>query len=138
MKQDADVMAALSDAAYTDTKDSSGEVLPPGEWGRDHEIVDKSIGFYAVVFKNNDNPPKRVLAFRGTETNKGFWEGNKDVSTDVKNAASVSTEQYRMAAMAAKDLKKNYPDSPIFLTGHSLGGGLAEYAGALTGLETVT
>lgn len=69
---------------------------------------------------NGDGPI--VIAFRGTET-KG------DVVSDLLIGTNgVVEKKFRDAAFKFyTDTKKNYPEREIILTGHSLGGHLAQY-----------
>lgn len=59
-----------------------------------------------------------------------------------RNAGSehvqYSTNQFRRADQLVDVLKEKYPDAEISLTGHSLGGALAQYAAAKHQVEAVT
>lgn len=86
-------------------------------------------GFYAQLYKKGD---QYVLAFRGT--NDG-----KDVGTDVWQAVGGSSHQYEKAATLASTVQNTLPEgTDVVITGHSLGGGLAELAGGVTGYPVYT
>ena len=91
---------------------------------------DLSGGFHAELYENKITG-QHVLAFRGTE--KKSW---RDWADDILNAAFGLSSQYVEAADLAAALKINYKD--LILTGHSLGGGLAQYAAASQNLRAVT
>lgn len=79
--------------------------------------------FFACLYKVNT---KLVISFRGTD-------GLGDVRPDAQMAFGVVPSQYYSARMAYKSIlasdfvKKNEVD---YITGHSLGGGLAQMLGA--------
>jgi hypothetical protein len=113
--------AGLADEVYKD------EGAPPG-WSRQETWKDDGIGFYAAIFEDNVTG-ERVLTFRGTN-----FESGADWNSNFGNGMGAVTPQYAMAAAIAQD--KNLDVDTI--TGHSLGGGLAQHAGAVTGIPTVT
>ncbi|PXW84930.1 lipase (class 3) [Nitrosomonas sp. Nm84] len=103
--------------------------------------IGKSSGMDAGVYKNRDTD-ELVLAFRGTETCNfpcSFKE-TEDVARDVVADAAIGTgtvsDQFKHAFNFAQDIVNGYPGSKITVTGHSLGGGLAQAVGATLGLET--
>jgi hypothetical protein len=84
-------------------------------------------GFNAALFDDNTvTPTKKVLVFRGTDD---FM----DAITDLVNGVGFLTPQYQAAVNIALNLKLSYPE--IEFAGHSLGGGLASAAAAVTGKE---
>lgn len=77
--------------------------------------------FSAMTFVNGDNV---VIVYRGTD-DLGDW---------VWNIAGISLLDYHIEEKAAidyaVDVAKKHPNSKIYITGHSLGGYLAQIAGA--------
>lgn len=70
-----------------------------------------------------------IVAFRGTDELKDW------VKTDIPQPL-VLPRQYRQGYEYAKELKEAYGD--VAVTGHSMGGGIAQYAAARLGLEAWT
>lgn len=62
----------------------------------------------------------------------------KGIYDDTAGEFFKNHNQFYLADQLVKELKKEYPDAHISLTGHSLGGGHAQYAGAMNGVEAVT
>ena len=97
-------------------------------------FVDTNSGFYAELYtRETGSRSIFVLAFRGTQP-------GVDWKTNIDQALGKQTRQYDMAmdlaANAKKVLVQDYGHT-LFLTGHSLGGGLASAAGVMTNLPTV-
>lgn len=93
-------------------------------------------GFSAVVYRDGNNV---VISFRGTDT-KPLKEGGKDFDDDYTMAKQYLPQQYEDAKALLREIESN-PDlrnCNITLTGHSLGGSLAQMLGALYGYKTVT
>lgn len=119
-------MAQLSDHAY------SSEGAPKG-WERIH-TVESHIGLSWTLFERHSvhGRVERVLAFRGTE-------GLKDMVTNLLQPAAPVL-QYQEALVDAKriientDKRANYS---LVVTGHSLGGALAQYVSFHTGVPAV-
>ena len=136
MQEDAQYVP-VAQAVYGDwlqpKQDDTGAAvgaLKQAGWRQIDVRRDSTCGFYAAVYQKGN---RTVLAFRGTE---GMGDA-KDRHTDEANALGLATRQYRQAGAYARDMKLKYGDS-LVLIGHSLGGGLAQYASAQTGLETIT
>lgn len=68
----------------------------------------------------------QLLVFRGTRL-----RNLKDMSTNLRQFANIVPERYQWAAWLAARVSEEAPGKRLFITGHSLGGGLAAYA-ALT------
>lgn len=64
------------------------------------------------------------------------WMGEKEKSVD--KALFGSSNQFYQAEDYAKDIQNKYKNYNFSLTGHSLGGGNAQYVAAYTGLNAVT
>lgn len=86
-------------------------------------------GFEVGLYKKED---EYVLAFTGTDS-------LADGITDVAQIVWLKPPQYQLAAKITKYLKNKYK-SKLVLTGHSLGGGLAQYAAYKNGstIPTIT
>lgn len=101
----------------------------------------KSSGMDAGVYRNRDTD-ELVLAFRGTETCdfpcsfKETEDFTRDVIADTAIGIGTVSDQFKDAFNFAQDIVNRYPISKITVTGHSLGGGLAQAVGATLGLET--
>ena len=89
---------------------------------------DATSGFKAALYSDGE---RHVLAFAGSERETRDW------LTNLGQAVGLDTAQYGQAACFAKECKVGFGDN-ITMTGHSLGGGLAAIAAAVTGCEAVT
>lgn len=79
---------------------------------------EKGNGFYASVITNGDDI---VIAFRGTQVlDRG------DINSDIKMYFAVMPSQAKNALELYDVVKAKYPNRKIYLTGHSLGGSLAQ------------
>lgn len=94
---------------------------------------DDKTGFAAVALRHGD---EIIVAFRGTEDAKiAIKELSLKKAPDTKNDIVMAFRQklpgqaYH-ALMFYDSLKKKYPKAEILLTGHSLGGSLAQIVGA--------
>lgn len=86
-------------------------------------------GFYGAALINSQN--EILITFRGTD----FSQPN-DVITDL----AIGLDHVSKQMETAYHLYKKYANSnnQITLVGHSLGGGLAEFVGAISGAQTYT
>lgn len=105
------------------------------------ESISKSSGMQAGVYNNRDTG-ELTLAFRGTEAcsfpcslseTKAYL---LDVAADTALTFGFVNDQFKHAFNFAQDVVSRYPGRKITVTGHSLGGGLAQAVGAVLGLET--
>lgn len=93
-------------------------------------MENKKSGFNAYVVKKGDDV---VIVFRGTES-------LKDWKQDSKMVFNKHTDQFDSAQILYDEIKKipEYKNCRVILTGHSLGGSIAQIIGALNGVDTVT
>lgn len=127
--------AALANAVY-----DFGNTMV-GDW---HLVdsVSNSSGMQAAVYLNNSTQ-EMALAYRGTETCSGLscfgsagLEAGKDTLTDSLLTQGKDSGQFDDAYNYARDMLNKYPGKIKTITGHSLGGGLAQAVGAAATVET--
>ena len=87
-------------------------------------------GFYACVLKKDNNI---IIAYRGT--NSDSWA---DLKNDISMGVKIKPEQAKNALNLYDQIHYEYPNCSIELTGHSLGGSLAQIVGSTRNIETVT
>lgn len=89
-----------------------------------------SSGFHAITYQNTKTK-EIVIAFEGTDL-----KSVKDILTDANGGFLPSAQQIQAVNYAAEIIERE--GTNIKLTGHSLGGGLAQTAAAVLGLKAVT
>jgi len=106
------------------------------------DTKDKSSGMQAAVY-SNEQTGELVLAFRGTETCdfpcslRESAEFLRDAAADGMLSFGLVHGQFKDAVRYTQDVIDNLAQGrKIIVTGHSLGGGLAQAVGAAFGLET--
>lgn len=93
-------------------------------------------GFAATAYRSNATGDI-VIAYRGSDDFKDFDpRGSADLALASPLAAWNS--QFTDALEFAKDIKNKYPNEAMSVTGHSLGGGLAQVVSKAYGLHGVT
>ncbi|MEW8986155.1 MAG: hypothetical protein AB2401_03975, partial [Bacillus sp. (in: firmicutes)] len=111
-------------------------------WHEDEELRrDESNGFQGKVFvKDDPDNPTVIISYRGTEFfERGFIETARDVWADVQlTVGADETSQLRSAQALYEEVKKEYPNHQIIITGHSLGGWLASKIGVNNKVPTFT
>ncbi len=125
-------MAKLSDAVdqkvFVPFKGTDGR-----QWGHiHHERMRSGLEWSLYERQNAEGKTERVLAFAGTTS-------VKDWGTNFLQA-SIPPAQYQEALEVANRIaKQTHQDSDVSLviTGHSLGGGLAQYAALHTGTRAI-
>lgn len=126
-------LAALSEAAYTPAGPGAGGFV---------SVPSLSVtrnGFSATTYENGANV---VIAFRGTEVNVDFKTSVTNLLADASFVTGQPTPQWIGATREAETLlgavQAARPDKRITLTGHSLGGAIAQLLGATKSLRTIS
>ena len=115
------------------------QVQYASEITQDYNILaveeDGATGLGAVLLQDKSDPSRKVVAFRGTEIG-GKSGGNTDMG-DMSANAAILTGRTPEQAKAASRLLERYREEGFIsaedrldLTGHSLGGFIAEYVAA--------
>ena len=126
--------AKLADAVY------EFSTLTVDDWTL-IEQKDKNSGMQAGLYQDMESGDL-VLAFRGTESCdfpcsiSETAEYLLDVAADTLLTLGQTSPQFDDAVNYAQDVINRYPDQTIYITGHSLGGSLAQAIGAKFRLET--
>lgn len=86
-------------------------------------------GFFAIIFKKND---EYVISYRGSETYP-FEEAYKDfIETDLRIGLGKKPLQFWEGLEVFEDLmQQGVPFDKISVTGHSLGGGIAQFVAVM-------
>ena len=111
------------------------------------EIMDKTddgdskvkSGFYGIAFgkkDKDDNYKEIVIAYRGSQLFP-IKEAYRDfVETDFKIGLGKKPKQFDEGFELYKSVIEKYPYEEVRLTGHSLGGGIAQYVAVMSELAT--
>lgn len=115
--EEAYIYAQLSANAY---EADSAYTLPDTIKAVRHDGVctdPDNIGFACLVHERREGPKivEVIIAFRGTEDGRDWWTGN------------IFPKQLPKSLDTYDAVKALYPNIPISVTGHSLGGGLATH-----------
>ena len=93
-------------------------------------VDNKDTGFQAeVLAKGNDV----IIAYRGTNLTSV-----QDIRNDVAMARDNIPAQATDAIKVYDQVKQDYPNSDVTVTGHSLGGSLSQIVSSVRGCEAVT
>jgi hypothetical protein len=95
----------------------------PTQYHPKFHVYDPPSGLETALYENGT---ERVLAFAGTDPRS--WA---DIKTDIKQFRGIIPDQYLLGLSLAREARSAFGPS-LVITGHSLGGGLACYAGLLT------
>jgi len=130
--------AQLAQAVY----DATGNTTPEG-WNRAGDPILGNTGFKAAVFERTkpDGRVERVLTFAGTD-DLADWAVNIDQAILGPGdflGIGPNTQYQQALNLATSEVLKASSDGNVDLsiTGHSLGGSLAQYASMMTGTEAV-
>lgn len=85
--------------------------------------------FHATLYRNGKDG-NLVIAFQGTA-------GSGDLKDDTAHFI-MTPDQYKEAKKFFDEVKAKFPNDKLTLTGHSLGGGLAQYVAALNDVPATT
>lgn len=103
----------------------------------------RNAGFLASGYCNGDPNAAGahiVIAFRGTEVGRGVGIAWSDLAADASFLSNIATaslsQQVEDAANYVREMQTAYPTADITLTGHSLGGAVAQLVGKAAGLAT--
>jgi hypothetical protein len=93
----------------------------------------KQQGFSASIYQH-EVTGEITVAYRGSDQLRDFAGANLNArisgTPQAANSLLPKNPQYQAAAEVARAVKDKWPNKPVSLTGHSLGGCLAGYAGA--------
>lgn len=121
--------AFLSDQVYKE------KFADAGAWKVVDSYVDPNTGFQGAAYLNRVTN-KVVVAFRGTDLSE-----RNDLRANT-NIAGFKGDIFDRQVGGARELiervQKSYPNTGVSLTGHSLGGAIAQVVGSESGLETHT
>ncbi len=95
--------------------------------GKEVLLQDDDSGFFAAVYQNNDTGDI-TLAFRGSESSSWQEFQNDWLESDVGQAFFTVPASYKQGAQLAGEIRSAFGEHNVSLTGHSLGGGIANYA----------
>ena len=123
-------LAALSNDTYQTTP-GGADLFAPIAY-----VTDRSSGFEAVAYQNGN---QIVIAFRGT-----YRGDNAALVKNILADASFLTDSATLplasevedAAKFVAQIHSDYPDAQLTLTGHSLGGAIAQLVGQTSGIAS--
>ena len=136
--------AALSDAIYRDESLVDFDKDGKADWKLDPQLnrKDAFTGFHCAVYVHTSRK-EAVIAFEGTTPpDPGYLSTLSqfliDLLNDVAGAALSDPQTVRAEALVIEALAKYGKDHRIIVTGHSLGGRLAQIVAASRALEAYT
>ena len=114
-----------------------------------NNVITRKRGFELLNYEDNLTSGFTAATYRNLETNEIIVSfGGTGAGQEDRNDIIANTQLFRMSGIEPwqqfsanvyiNSAIANYPDSDISITGHSLGGALAQYAGLNSGLKTVT
>ena len=127
--------ALLAGAAYFDTRNTINRISTPQGWTQiDRRNSDPATGFEATTFQSGS---QIVISYAGTNASQ-VSPFAPDMRANLALANGTSSNQLLQAAEYYLQIRASNPGSPITLTGHSLGGGLAALIAVFFGVPATT
>ncbi len=99
----------------------------PNGW-KELTSLNSGNGFQTTIYQKEN---EIVISYRGTDT-------PRDWNDDIQMWKTQIPDQYQQANGVYKEIKKIFPNANITVTGHSLGGSLAQLVSAKNGCRAVT
>ncbi len=134
--------AEISQDAYNSRAKKPTPHLKNKQWFRNEETHYNSSFFARLYIRKseiNHTADAAVIAFRGTMPLKHPFNDISDFKMAVLHELPISYKSARVFFHKARwYVRENYPDVPIKLTGHSLGGALAQLIAAKNEQTAVT
>ncbi len=101
----------------------NGKFILPANW-QELTSFTAGNGFQATVYKNDN---EIAISYRGTDSLMDF------ILSDIPMGTNILPIQFKEANEVYQQIKQQYPNANITLTGHSLGGSLAQLVSAENG-----
>jgi hypothetical protein len=99
---------------------------------KDVVIEDANTGFQAVIYQNNHSG-EVIVSFRGSDTGSLSDIQTDWLDTNLAQGVGYTPDSYMQGAELARTIKAGFEN--VRLTGHSMGGGVANYAAILNNLD---
>ncbi|MEI8290538.1 MAG: hypothetical protein WCH99_13795 [Verrucomicrobiota bacterium] len=143
------IYAIVSCNAYQTNDSQNPKIIPfpkSEHWLLCTNRANSKNGFYAELWQRtkSSGTTEIIVVYRGTENSPKFWKdwgyGNCSMvgNFSLLPPFYFAPSQYREALAFARMARQQNPGSRIIFTGHSLGGGLAEYVqGCVSNSEAV-
>jgi dienelactone hydrolase len=114
----------LSQIAYKKGHGERSAQLHP-HYTYDEQLSDDD----TVVAHHRYNPNESIIAFRGTDPHT-WSRAKRDIPADIRlGMGNTSSDRFVQARRKIQDFHRQHPGRHITLTGHSLGGTIAEEIG---------
>lgn len=136
--------ASLSSRIYEESIDDEG--IEKEGWILVYLDDNNLNGFKAGLYRTTEAPYRYVIAYTGTTGSTSdylavqAYDGIADIMTDLSLLGMVSNLQPSCALVFYKEALRIIDNDGVLeaITGHSLGGALAQYTGLYTGIKTIT